>query len=107
MQNSVIELVTFRCKEGVGSDAMSSTANAMEAFLHAQAGFIYRSLSCDEDGLWHDIVYWKNLEAAQQASENFMQNTLCQDMMAHIDTDTVRVRHMQACSEIMSLAESA
>lgn len=102
MQNSVIELVTFRCKDGVSQDAMATTANAMEAFLHSQNGFIYRSLSRDEDDVWHDIIYWQTQEAAKQAGENFMRDPQCQDMMAHIDSKSVRMRHMQACSEIMS-----
>ncbi|MBB6521375.1 hypothetical protein [Pseudoteredinibacter isoporae] len=102
MQNSVIELVTFRCKDGVSQDAMTKTANAMEAFLHSQNGFIYRSLSRDEDDVWHDIIYWQTQEAAKQAGENFMRDAQCQDMMAHIDPKSVRMRHMQACSEIIS-----
>ncbi len=102
MQNSVIELVTFRAKEGVKAQLIAKAANDMEAFLHSQEGFIYRSLSHDEDNLWHDIVYWSSQEAANKASDNFMQHPQCQDLMAHIDPDTVRMRHMQACSEIMS-----
>lgn len=102
MQNSVIELVTFRAKEGVEPQLIAKAANDMEAFLHSQQGFIYRSLSHDEDQLWHDIIYWSSQDDASKASDNFMQNAQCLDLMAHIDPDTVRMRHMQACSEIMS-----
>ena len=99
MDNSTIELVTFRTKEGVSNQEFEAAGANLESFLHEQTGFLYRSLSVDEDGLWHDIVYWKTMADAENAAENFKQNEAGMALMEMIDMNTARMRHMTATHE--------
>lgn len=101
MDNSTIELITFRVKDGVTTEQMGAEGANMEAFLMEQPGFLYRSLSVDEDGLWHDIVYWKTMENAKNAAESFKQDKACAALMELIDMDSASMRHMVAAHEAM------
>lgn len=101
MDNSTIELVTFRARQGVTNQQLETQGAALEGFLKEQPGFLYRSLSVDEDGLWYDIVYWKTMSDAESAAEKFKQNQLGMAMMELIDMDSARMRHMVASHEAM------
>ncbi len=64
-----------------------------------QPGFIYHSLSVDDEGLWHAIIYWQSLQQAKAAGEKFMQAECGQAIMALVDADSTKMRRMQACQE--------
>ena len=100
MQPSTIEMVTFSPKAGVSAEQLKATAPAMTEFLQQQDGFLYRSLSEDQ-GLWYDIIYWSDLDAAKAAGEEFMQHPAGQAMMKLIDVDSTQMRHMTAVAEAM------
>lgn len=101
MQNSTIEMVTFKPKAGITAQQLIDTGPAMEAFLREQPGFIYRSLSTDDDGLWHDIIYWQTQENATAAGEQFMNHSAGQALMALIEMSSTKMRHMQAKCEVL------
>jgi len=101
MQNSIIEMVTFKANANTTPEQLAATGPDMSAFLAEQSGFIYRSLSVDEDGTWHDIIYWETMADAKTAGENFMQHPAGQSMMALIDTQSIRMRHMPALAETL------
>ena len=102
MQHSTIELVTFKPKAGVSIEQLEATGSAMEAFLTQQPGFIYRSLSADEEGCWYDIIYWRSKEEATRAAEQFSQHPAGQAMLELIDMSATKMRHMLARCETMS-----
>lgn len=99
--NTSIELVTFKLAEGVQPEQLVATNDAMQAFLTQQPGFIYRSLSQDEDGQWFDIVYWIDEASAKTGGEAFMRSAACASLMPLIDGPSVKMRHMDALSEIL------
>lgn len=101
MDNSTIELVTFKTKAGITHEQLEVVASNLADFLKVQPGFLYRSLSSDEDGLWHDIVYWKTMDDAKNANEKFMQLPAGIAIMETIDPESVRMRHMNAINEVM------
>ncbi len=107
MQPSTIEVVTFKLNKTATTDQLAATNEAMSAFLLEQSGFIYRSLSVDENNLWHDIIYWKTPEDMTKAGEQFMQSEVGKSIMALVDDSSATMRKMTAFSEAYHETEAA
>ena len=103
-QKTVIEMVTYKLKEGVSIDQLTATHAGVKSFLSHQEGFLYRSLSEDNNGLLHDIVYWQNMAMAQKAGEAFMAHEAGQALVALTDQSTIAMRHMEALTEVSNCA---
>ncbi|MGJ8679809.1 hypothetical protein [Paraglaciecola sp.] len=97
--NSTIEIVTYKLKPGIADEQLQNTHSTLNSFCSEQEGFIYRSISQDQENTWFDIVYWKNMECAKKAGDNFMKSKVCQTLNELIDDKTLVMRHMQADSE--------
>lgn len=94
--NNVVELVSFKLKEGVSAEALLATNPAVQAYVTSLPGLLYRSVSLnDETNEWTDIVYWETLANAEHASQVFMDSPACQEMVALIDPDSVRMQHTE------------
>jgi hypothetical protein len=102
ISTTTIEMVSFKLNDNVTKEQMIATNPAMKTFLNKQPGFLYRSLSCDDHNQWFDVVYWASLEHAQQGGEAFMKSDACATLMPLIDTESCKMRHMNALSEILS-----
>jgi len=102
MTTTVIELVTYKLKQGVDKAALNDSHPKVNDFLKQQNGFLYRSLSEDKNGLLHDIVYWQDMDCAKQAGEAFEQSPACASLMSITDMESVTMQHMNAMTEAMS-----
>lgn len=92
---AILELVTFKLAEGI-SDAEFLTENEhLNNWVKKQPGFEYRALAKAEDGNWTDTVFWKNMETASAAQQNFGEEPSLQGMMKVIDMESVKVDHQQ------------
>jgi len=107
MDITTVEIVSFQFKSQVTEQQINSTHLAVNQLLLAQPGFYYRSLSCDENGQWFDVVYWKNISCAKKASDVFMDSEAGQAMLQLIDGDSVSLRYMEAASEVSCEASAA
>lgn len=97
-----IEIVTFKLLPQSSKQQLVATNEAMEAFLNEQPGFLYRSLSCDTDETWFDIIYWKDALSAEKAASAFDASSVCQQMMPLVDVESCKKLNMNALSEILS-----
>lgn len=70
----VVEIVLFRLKEGIRHEDFLQAADALMLDLRRISGYIKRELLCDASGQWVDLVYWRSLDEALAAAEQF--NTL-------------------------------
>ena len=107
MTTTTIELVTYRLKAGIEKAQFAATHEAVNTFLTAQPGFIYRSNSEDKDGLIYDIVYWQSMEQALTAGEAFMQHPAGQSLIAVTEENSITMRHMPADTEAMGNCANA
>lgn len=89
----VAEIVTFRTLPPFTQDEILARAGAVAAFLKTCPGFIVRTLSQGEDGLWTDHVIWRDRQTARAAAEAFMAAPVCAPFMATIDPASVSMRH--------------
>lgn len=97
---TAIEVVTFKLLETATKEQLLDTCSEMEQFLRQQDGFYYRSLSQNDEGMWYDIIYWRDQAAAQAGGEAFMASDTCARMMTMIDGPSCILTHMDALSEV-------
>ena len=103
---TAIEMVSYKTNESATQDVIDKAQQQINEFCMQQPGFIYRSLSCDEQNTWYDIVYWQNMQAAQAASDAFGKTQICHEIGTWINESTVTMTHMPVNTEIMGAISS-
>ncbi len=103
MDSTVVELVLFKLKEGVSEAQLLQANEPVVQFVNARPGFLYRSLSVNEQTQqWSDIVYWQTEQDAQASSKAFMESQLCGGFMELIESVVVshsQVKYMGECQK--------
>lgn len=90
----IIEIVNFKLVDGAKEADFLAAAKQSQAFVEQLAGFLYRSLSVNENnGTWTDTVYWKTIMDAKVAAEAFWEHNECQAFMAFIEHKSVDMQH--------------
>jgi len=101
MTTTVVEMVTYNLKPNVTQADFAATHEQVNAWLKQQEGFLYRSVSEDENGLLHDLAFWQDMPTAKAAGDAFMQATEGQALCGLIDMETCHMRHMEVQTEAM------
>lgn len=96
----VAEIVTFRLLPGSDEAQFLTNARATDRPVAAQPGFLRRSLSRDDAGLWTDYVEWVDLASAQAAAEVVMTLPEFAAFAAAIDPQGMVMRHAPVLSQI-------
>ena len=99
---TIIEHVTYETQERTDETLIDKFQTQINAFCLAQPGFLYRSISRNDKGIWHDIVYWEDMVAADAASQRFAETDVCKALVNVVKEGTLQMQHMQALSEAMS-----
>jgi len=87
------EIVEFRLAAGTTEEQFLASARSTMGYLCEADGFVRRSLSQDETGLWTDYVEWTSIESAQMAAEAAMQREDMMPFMMAIDAETISFRY--------------
>ncbi|UTW44271.1 antibiotic biosynthesis monooxygenase [bacterium SCSIO 12696] len=96
MSKQVMNLYFFKLANGASDEQFIHASQQAEEFLRQQPGFLYRSVSRENDsGLWVDTGYWESAEAYQQVHQAFAQAPQCQQFMALIEESSLQTRHTQ------------
>lgn len=95
MQSTVIELVVFKLKNGVDQAAFSKAVNDSNVYLKKCQGFIDRQLGVTEDGLWADVLHWKDMSAAKKAANEIMASNECQGFLRMLDEKSIQMWHLK------------
>ena len=88
-----LEHVTFRLVPGTEPGRFLALAQATEAVVRRQPGFVARWLSAGDDGTWHDLVLWASPEAAQAAAQAVMAEPAFAPFAEAIDMASLEMRH--------------
>jgi hypothetical protein len=91
--NPVAEIVTFTLAGGITPEAFVALSQQSEAFVRAQPGFMFRRLSCGDDGRWSDHVIWRDHASAQAAAEAFSRQPFAAALMQAIEPGSIDMRH--------------
>ena len=96
MSKQVMNLYFFKLANGISDRQFIEASQQAESFIKEQPGFLYRSISRQNNSdLWVDTGYWESNEAYQKVHRAFMEEPRCQGFMAAIDQDTLEVRHTE------------
>ena len=98
---TAIEMVSYQIKPEASQETVQKAQQQINQFCMQQPGFVYRSLSRDKDNIWYDIVYWQDMQAAENAAQAFSQSSICQEMEDWINLASVSMTHMPVTSEIL------
>ena len=93
-----LEIVTFKTLAGVNAAQLLAAADATQAWLERQPGFVSRQLA-QADGEWIDLVTWATFEEAQAAGQAFMSEPAAQQLGALMDTASIVMRHATRARE--------
>jgi hypothetical protein len=99
-----VEIAIFKVKEGITSDQLLATVDAVSEWAKRQPGFISRDLtySADSDS-WIDVIWWESLDAASTAAELAMTSESCAPMFAVIDLEGTQMLHgVRAIEPVMN-----
>lgn len=92
---TVAEIVTFQLNDGVDVETFEYAAAHTAPVIRANGGCLARHLTCDADGLWTDIVIWKDMETAENAAETVVNDPAFAPFGAMIDPTSVSMRHAE------------
>lgn len=91
----VVEVVLFRLNDGVDEQAFLDAAQKTFDLLKGYDGYLNRTLTMNEDGLWIDIVNWRDISTAMNAAENIMSSKSGQAFGALIDPNSIQMYHVE------------
>jgi hypothetical protein len=92
-ETPVLELVSFRLIVGTDPASFVALADATDAPLRRQPGFVSRRLVHAPDGTWTDIVEWTSLAAATTAAQIVLADPGFAPFLAAIDLSTASMAH--------------
>jgi hypothetical protein len=95
MDESTLESCTYRLLPGTDRDAFLAANEPVERWLAAQPGYRGRQLTGDEDGAWHDLVWWADRSSAEAAAVAFMEAPEAVEMNGMLDPGSLVFRHLR------------
>lgn len=98
LQNvGIVEITTFKLNAGVSEAAFLKAAETLQStFLNEQEGFIQRTITQGEEGVWTDIVFWTNKAAVTKAMQAAQTSEEAAPFMQMIDPTTVKMNFGKA-----------
>lgn len=90
----VVEIVLFRLVPTADRAAFLAAAQPTFDLLASYDGYLHRELGEAADGLWCDIVHWRDMETATRAAQEFLLRPEVQSFVAMIDMATVTMTHV-------------
>ena len=93
MSNFIIEIATFKLKEGVSpADFLPFDKEVEEKLVSKNHGFISRQSSATEDGEWVAIVHWETLEDVDASMASFADSPAAAGFMANLQPETMSMK---------------
>ena len=96
----IADIVTFRLRPGTDEARFLADARATDRPVAALPGFLRRSLSRDDTGLWTDYVEWTDLASATAAAQAVMGLPEFAPFIAAIDPEGMILCHAPVLSQI-------
>ncbi|MGH8865716.1 MAG: antibiotic biosynthesis monooxygenase family protein [Burkholderiales bacterium] len=92
-QGAVIEIVTFKLKQGVTTEEFRPLDKAVELqHVVKQPGFISRESAAGENGEWLVVVHWRSVEDAEASMASFSSAPAAAQFMSKLDTNTMSMK---------------
>ncbi|MEM6446101.1 MAG: hypothetical protein AAF704_05985 [Cyanobacteria bacterium P01_D01_bin.123] len=89
-KGTIVEIATFKLKEGVSPAEFYAVDQAVEAqHVSQQAGFISRESAISDDREWLAIVHWRSIEDAEASMASFADAPATVEFMSKLDADSM------------------
>ncbi|MEO1520716.1 MAG: antibiotic biosynthesis monooxygenase family protein [Cyanobacteria bacterium J06633_2] len=89
-QSIIVEVATFKLKEGITSDEFYAVDQAVETqHVSQQPGFISRESAVSDDNEWLVIVHWRSIEDAEASMASFSSAPATAEFMSKLEVDTM------------------
>lgn len=94
MQPHVIEIASFKLKNGVTYEEFASLDKQVETqHVAKQPGFISRNSAKGKNGEWIVVVHWETEADAENSMNSFSNAPLAGTFMSKIDLPTMKMAH--------------
>ena len=91
---TIIEIVTFKLKEGVTADEFRVLDEAVESqHVSRQPGFIARKSAVNHNNEWLVIVYWHSIKDAEASMASFPNAQATAEFMDNLQADTMSMKY--------------
>jgi len=92
-QSVIVEVATFKLKEGITPDEFYVVDQAVETqHVSQQPGFISRESAVSDDNEWLVIVHWRSIEDAEASMASFSSAPATAEFMSQLDIDTMSMK---------------
>lgn len=89
----VIEIVTFKLKQGVSIDEFKLLDKAVElGHVVKQSGFISRESAAGDNGEWLVVVHWQSVADADASMASFPSAKAAEQFMSNLDVNTMSMK---------------
>ena len=93
MSNFIIEIATFKLKEGLSPASFLPFDKAVEEKLVSKNhGFISRQSGATADGEWLVIVHWETVEDVDASMASFADSPAAAEFMANLQPETMSMK---------------
>ncbi len=90
----IVEIVSYKAVASASEQDLIAASEQSHKFIANLPGFLYRSVSHNtETQTWTDLVYWRTIEDAKAADEQFMQSADCKSLVALISQESLSMQH--------------
>ena len=94
---TIVEIATFKLKEGVTPDEFYPVDQAVESqHVSQQPGFISRESAVSEDNEWLAIVHWRSIEEAEASMASFSSAPATAEFMSKLEADTMSMTRYES-----------
>ncbi|MGH2452335.1 MAG: antibiotic biosynthesis monooxygenase family protein [bacterium] len=91
--STVIEVATFKLKEGVTPTDFRLVDTRIELqHVSKQPGFISRESAAGENGEWLVVVHWRSVADAEASMLSFSTAAATEEFMSKIDANTMTMK---------------
>ncbi len=92
-QAGIIEYVTFASNSGVSPEALKEGVEKTDVVLDSIDGFLKRFFAQQDDGLWVEVVFWRDKKAAEAGLEIFLKDPRSQALLQLIENSSVSITY--------------
>lgn len=92
---TLLELVIFEVKDGVGLEALRAAARKSQTFVMRQPGFLKRALyHAPRENRWVDLVWWRDRASAEKADQLSQHSSECADLLSAIPENKLQMMYL-------------
>lgn len=90
-----IEIVIFKTLPEYAKEEVINSAKAVMPVVEKLGGFLGRKMAISNDNqIWADVIFWKDMDAAQFAAQEVLKSETCGKFFATIDESSMKMLHL-------------